>query len=336
MSYVASTFSSFLFRSTGGHVLAALAFGLAVFLAATLALRARNVRRIRTRLGAHVAVRAEDELETGLRERLAFLNGLFAATERAVGGLQVWRKLVLALERADSPLRPAEFFYVMLGSGLLLGLFVAAFGAPIALVLLVFLLGTLPPLAVLAVKIGRRQQAFDDQLADVLMTMAGSLRAGHTFRQSMQAIVEEGDEPASKEFKRVLLEIGIGRPIDEALEDMAARMESKNFEYVIGVVSVQREVGGSLGGLLDMVSETVRNRQQFTQRVKALTAMSRWSAYILSGMPFFMAAVLSLLRPGYMAPLFTTPAGRLLILVALCSIAMGALVLKKLVSFRMT
>jgi tight adherence protein B len=333
--YVASAFSDFLFRSTAGNLLASLVFGLALFLAATWLLRARNVRRIRTRLEPHLPARADEETETGLRERLAFLSGLFEATERAFGKLQVWRKLAMALERADSPLRPAEFFYVMLGLGLVLASFLALLGAPVALMLLAFLLGAVPPIVVLTVKAGRRQQAFDDQLPDLLMTMAGSLRIGHTFRLAMQAVVDEGEEPASKEFKRVLLEIGIGRPVEEALEDMAARMRSKNFEYVISVVSVQREVGGSLGGLFDMVSQTVRQRQQFTKKVSSLTAMSRWSAYILCAMPFFMAAVISVMRPGYLTPLFTTPGGRVLIAIALGGIALGGLVLNRIVSYRM-
>jgi tight adherence protein B len=208
-------------------------------------------------------------------------------------------------------------------------------GGSVVLALLAFLLGAVPPIAVLGIKVGRRQQAFDEQLSDLLMTMAGSLRAGHTFRQAMQAIVDEGEEPGSKEFKRVLLEIDIGRPVDEALSDMAARIGSRNFEYVISVVSVQREVGGSLGGLLDMVSETVRQRQQFAKKVNALTSMSRTSAYILGAMPFFMAAVLTLLKPGYLTPLFTTSTGHVLILIALGGIALGALVLKKIISFRM-
>jgi tight adherence protein B len=238
------------------------------------------------------------------------------------------------LERADFRFRPAEYFYITVGSGLVLAIFVALFDAHPVLVLLAFLLGIVPPIAVLGIKAGQRQRAFDDQLADVLMTMAGSLRAGHTFRQAMQAIVEEGEEPAKKEFERVLLEIGIGRPVDETLEAMAERIGSQNFGYVISVVSVQREVGGSLAGLFDMVSETVRQRQQFTQKVRSLTTTSRVSAYILASMPFFMAAVLSILRPGYLSPLFNTAAGRFLVFIALGGILIGGIVLKRIVTIR--
>jgi tight adherence protein B len=334
---IASSFSHFVYHSTAGSVLAAIVFGLAVFASVRLAMRARNIRRIRTRLGPHVAAHAEAQAAaTKPPARFAFLSGLFQATERSIGRLGFWRQLALSLERADSPLRPAEFFYIMVGSGFVLVALFALLGVPAIGLLLAFWLGVLPPLAVLGIKAGKREREFDAQLPDVLMTMAGSLRAGHTFRQAMQAIVDEGQEPAAKEFKRVLLEMGIGRPVDETMTDMASRMKSKNFEYVISVVSVQRDVGGSLAGLFDMVSETVRQRQQFQQRVGALTSMSRTSAYILGAMPFFIAGALTLLKPHYLSPLFTTATGRFLLVIALAGIALGALVLRRIVSFRMT
>ena len=331
--YVVAALSDFVFRSTAGNVLAALAFGGVVFLAATKALRARNIRKIRTRLEPHVTSR--DEESEDARERLEFLNGFFEASERVFSRVGIWRKLMMALERADSPMRPAKFFYVTLASAFAPASFVTLIGAPAALAAVGFLVGAVLPIALLARKARRRQNAFDDQLADVLMTMASSMRAGHTFRQAMQAIVEEEEGPASKEFKRVMVEIGIGRPVDQALHDMAARIRSRNFDYVISVVSVQREVGGSLAGLFDMVSGTVRHRQQFTRKVKALTAMGRVSAYILTVMPFFIGAIVAVMNPSYIAPLFTTSAGHVLIVVALVLMALGGLILRKIVSFRM-
>ena len=106
------------------------------------------------------------------------------------------------------------------------------------------------PVFILRSKGTKRQQAFDEQLPQLLLTMAASVRVGHSFRQSMQAVVHEGIEPASKEFGRVLLETDLGRPVDEALAEMAKRLGSQNFEYVIHAVSIQREAGGSLGELL--------------------------------------------------------------------------------------
>ena len=134
--------------------------------------------------------------------------------------------------------------------------------------------------------------AFEDQLPDLLVTLAASLKAGHSFKQGIQTIVDEGHEPASKELGRVITDTRLGRPMDEALSETAERIGSKNFAFVITAVTIQRQVGGSLAGLFDMVADTVRQRQQFARKIKGLTAMGRASAYVL-----IAPAVLHRLRP---------------------------------------
>jgi tight adherence protein B len=164
--------------------------------------------------------------------------------------------------------------------------------------------------------------------------MAASLKAGHSFRQGIQTVVDEGQAPASDEFNRVLTETRLGRPMDDALNEMAERVGSKNFDFVITSVTIQRQVGGSLAGLFDMVAEAVRQRQQFARKIRSLTAMGRMSAYVLCGLPFFVAGALTLLNPSYMAPLYDSSAGHKLIILGLFMMAFGALILRKIVSFK--
>src|SRR5262249_32279665 len=130
--------------------------------------------------------------------------------------------------------------------------------------------GAVAPIAFVAYKAGKRLKAFEDQMPDLLITLAASLKAGHSFRQGVQSVVDEGRPPASNEFRRVLTESKLGRPMDEALADMAQRVGSKDFTFVITAVTIQRQIGGSLAGLFDMVAETVRQRQQFARKVKSL------------------------------------------------------------------
>ena len=148
----------------------------------------------------------------------------------------------------------------------------------------------------------RRLGAFETQLPDMLITIAASLKAGHSFKQGLQAVVDEGQAPASVEFKRVLTETGLGRPIDDALADMVERVSSKNFEFAMTAVTIQRQVGGSLANLFDLVADTVRQRQQFARKIRSLTAMGRMSAYTLIGLPFFLMLAISVLNSGYLAP----------------------------------
>jgi tight adherence protein B len=132
----------------------------------------------------------------------------------------------------------------------------------------------------------------------------------------------------------VLTEASLGRPMDDALVEMAERMASKNFEFAITAVTIQRQVGGSLATLFDMVADTVRARQQFARKIRALTAMGRMSAYTLIGIPFFLAGVITLVNSTYMHPLYYSHTGHVLILIGFVMMGFGSLILKKIVSFR--
>ena len=177
-------------------------------------------------------------------------------------------------------------------------------------------------------------RAFDDQLADVLMTMSGSLKVGLTFNHSLAAIVADGQAPASEEFERLLNETQLGRPMEDALAAMGERIDSDDLRFVLMSVAIQREVGGSLADLFQTVSETVRERQQFRRKVRALTAMGRTSAYILVALPFVIALVISLLSPGYMRPMFDSTVGHVLIAAMLGMTVIGALFLKRIVTIK--
>ena len=132
----------------------------------------------------------------------------------------------------------------------------------------------------------------------------------------------------------MLAEARLGKPVEQALADMSERLGSKNFDFVITAVKIQQQDGGSLAGLVDMVADTVRQRQQFIRKVKGLTAMGRAGAYTLVALPFFIAIVITIINPTYMYPLYHTSTGHMLIYIGLGAMAFGSLCLKKIVSFK--
>jgi tight adherence protein B len=263
------------------------------------------------------------------------LKSFAVVTERLLGQLKVWKRMATTIERADLPLKTAELFYMMVGAALFLGfVFGLGFGLPMPVTLGIMAIGFLLPYGFVKLKARQRCKAFDNQLPDILISMAASLKAGHSFNQAMETTIKEGADPAAKEFGRVSNEIRLGRASDEALERMAERLGSSNFRFVVMAVNVQRQVGGSMAELLDGVGETVRQRQQFLRKVKALCAMGRMSAYTLIALPIMMGGAISAINPSYMKPLFVTSTGHMLLIIAVVSISFGALVLKKIVSFR--
>ena len=267
--------------------------------------------------------------------KISILHQLYVATEKIAGSFNYWKRISFRLEQANLPLRTAEVVYLQMGSAILLAAIVSLLlqlGSIAALISL--LVGALIPWMYVKIMAKRRLNAFETQLPETLITLAASLKAGHAFNSALNSVVKEGVEPTSTELSRVSSEIQLGMPSETALESMAIRMDSTNFGFVVMAVNIQRTVGGSLAEILDMVADTVRQRQQFSRKVKALTAQGRMSAYVLLGMPFFMALAIFALNQEYITVLFTETAGQMMIAGSLFMMAIGGLIIKKIVSFK--
>jgi tight adherence protein B len=325
----------FFYTSDWGLPVLAGVVALLALIAAAFALASPKGTWLRGRLDPHVAATRTKALKREREgKRFTLFSGLFKATEGLLGNLKHWKRIDTLLQRADMPLRTPEFAYIMLGFGLLFAFLHTLVWHELWWVLLGFAEGVCIPYLFLTYKARKRLKAFDEQLPDMLVTMAASLKAGHSFRQGIQSVVDEGVDPAAKEFTRVLNETRLGRPMDGALTDMAARVGSKNFEFVMSAVTIQRQVGGSLAGLFDMVADTVRQRQQFHRKIRGLTAMGRMSAYTLIGLPFVVGVAIYAINREYMKPLLTTSTGHKLIMLMFVMMAIGSLLLKKIVSFK--
>jgi tight adherence protein B len=318
----------------GGPLGVAVAVGFLILLGCLFMLSGLRRSWVRSRISIHVGETKVTSKKARKEQRLAMLGSVFRATEKALGHLKQWRVIGKMLERADVPLKTVEFFWIEVGAVFVAFFFTVVVGAALPFTLAAMVIAGATPYAWVWLKMRKRVRMFEDQLPDLLITIAASLKAGHSFKQGLQAVVDEGHPPANQELKRVLTETSLGRPMDDALAEMAERVGSANFEFAITAVTIQRQVGGSLATLFDMVADTVRHRQQFARKIRALTAMGRMSAYTLIGIPFFIAGVMTLMNRRYMHPLFFTSGGRFLIILALVMMGFGSLLLKKIVSFR--
>ncbi|HET8527410.1 MAG TPA: type II secretion system F family protein [Gaiellaceae bacterium] len=312
----------------------ALAVGFLVLLAAAFANSARSGSWLNARLAPHLGPTQRRAGAKRRREGRTLRQKVVAATEQSFANVKQFRSLQRLLTRADLPLLAAELLYACVGCGFAVGLVLAVAGLSPLLTLVVMIAAAAGPVAWVAYRARNRMKAFDNQLPDLLITIAASLKAGHSFRHAIQSVVDEGAEPAAKEFRRVLTETRLGRPMDDALAEMGERVGSKNLTFVLNSVTIQRQIGGSLAGLFDMVGETVRQRQQFARKIRSLTAMGRMSAYVLVGLPFVVALLIDLVSPAYMWPLWHTSTGHLLMGTSLAMISFGSLILKKIVSFK--
>jgi tight adherence protein B len=304
-------------------LLVAVAVGVLVFGAALVALTARRRAAVRRRMNAYVPASAPKK--RGTVDRGELVAGLDRSLERV--GLH--RRVTALLERAGTDARPG----VVASADLALALVVFAFLTTRS-GLGVSLLGAIGagavPWVLLSVKGARRSRAFENQLPEVLDTLAASLRAGHGFDAAIQTVGADVAEPAGREFRRVVAEVHLGRSLDDSLADLGARIRSTDLKFVLDAITIQRQIGGSLAELFALVAETVRSREQFRRKVRALTGMVRTSANVLTALPFVAALVLTVLNPGYMTPLWTTTGGHVMVAVGLAMMTLGTITLRRI------
>ena len=195
-------------------------------------------------------------------------------------------------------------------------------------------LAALVPWVYLAMRKKRRLAQFEQQLPDALDMIARSLRAGHAFTGGMQMVVMEFAEPARGEFRKTLDEINFGVSYEDALRNMAGRVDCPDLKFFALSVIIQRQSGGNLAEILDKISGLIRERFKLMGKVKALTGEARISAVILSLLPFFMAAVIFFLNRGYLEILFREPVGRIMVFGALILMGLGIIAMKRMISIK--
>jgi tight adherence protein B len=267
------------------------------------------------------------------RSPVAVSRRAYELAESAVGRLRIHDLLARALDRAGSDLPLGAVVCLTAGAGIagfLAGTTVAGFGIG----LLFAGAGIAAPWLVLSVRAKRRQRAFEQQLPEILDTLSASLRAGHSFDQALQTVAVDIGQPAERELQRVVGEVQLGRALDDALLDLGDRLRSVDLAFVLAAIAVQREVGGSLASLFELVADTVRTREQFRRKVRALTGMVRTSANVLIALPFVAAVLITAVAGAYMHPLWHSASGHLLVAVALAMMTVGTVVLRRIGSVR--
>lgn len=237
------------------------------------------------------------------------------------------------LDTAGVRLNQADVFLLVISggiAGLLLGWVI---GGPFLGILL--LIGS-PVVAhlMLVMRTSRRRAKFDSQLGDTLQLLTGGLRAGHSILRAIDAAATEADAPTSEEMRRVVTETSLGKDLLVSLLDASRRMENEDFAWIAQAIQINREVGGDLAEVLDHVAETIRERSEIKGQIRALSAEGKFSAYILVALPFGIGAMLMIVSPGYVTPLFTEPLGWVMIGASAIMMTIGGLWLRKIIDLK--
>ncbi len=274
-------------------------------------------------------------------------SAVVASISRAIEGQDMASRLATDLARADLKMKPAEF---LLAWGM----------SPVFFVFIAFVLGFIfpglrNPVALVAVAalglwfpryyLGRRQKArikaFAAQLPDTITLLANSLRAGSSFLQGMELVTREARPPISEEFERVVREMQLGVALHPALNNLVRRVASEALELMVTAIQIQSQVGGNLATVLDAIAHTIRERVRIHGEIHTLTAMARYSGYVITLLPVGLGAILFVISPTYIGRMLESPpellglpAGVVFMIVGLISMGIGYLFIRRIVDIK--
>ena len=263
---------------------------------------------------------------------------------KAVEGRDFGANLSRELARADLKLKVSEYLFIWVGAivGVPLLMFFAGLALPALqnpIVLLVgAVIGFFLPRWYVRRRQGKRLNQFNKQLPDTITLIANALRAGSSFLQAIELVVREARPPISTEFQRVIREVNLGLPFEQALENLVRRVKSEDLELMVTAISIQYQVGGNLAEILDSIAYTIRERVRIKGEIRTLTAQQRMSGYVVGFLPIGLVAFLFIIAPSFLEPMVDPevniagiPTGMILIAIGGIMMFIGFMFIRRIV-----
>lgn len=304
----------------------------AIYLVATRGSEKRRARLNQRLAEALMHSSSAEDVEVQLAR--SELMSEIPAMNRALMRVPVATRLKRMLDQADLQITVTRLLMFSAMAGLL-----AAMAASILTIslLLIFAVGLaaagVPFLHVWWTR-RKRLNKFLEHLPDALELMSRALQAGHAFAESLHMISTEMPEPIATEFRKTYEEQNLGLSLKLALENLTQRIPLLDLRLCVTAIMIQRETGGNLAEILEKVAQTIRERFRIMEDLKTLTTSSRMSAWILCGLPIFVAIAVTFMNPDYMSILWKDPRGHNLIAVAMTLQITGMLVIRKILRIK--
>ena len=180
----------------------------------------------------------------------------------------------------------------------------------------------------------KQQQLFNKQLGESLTIMSNCMRSGYSFQQAMHSVSKEMQPPISTEFGRVVREINYGATLEQALNSMSQRVNSKDFDLLISAVITSAQVGANLSEILDTIAETITDRIRLREEVRVFSAQGRMSGLIIGLLPVAVLLFLMILNPTYLTDFINHPIGKALLIASVFLEIIGFFLINRIVDIK--
>ncbi|HTM50229.1 MAG TPA: type II secretion system F family protein [Bryobacteraceae bacterium] len=290
----------------------------------SLTVRLRELRT-QTRSGSRAP---SDLIHREQRGTFAFLGDFFS-------WLGVMRRLQTYIVQANLKYRAADVVGLSLALAIGFFLLFGLFGMQLFLLrLLLSALAGAIPIGYIRIKRGQRLAKFEDQLPDAIDLFTRTMRSGHNIHSGLETISTETGDPVRMEFRKLMEQLALGSPLENALHDLGERVPVIDLKFFITGLVLQRQTGANMVGVLENLSLLVRERLNMAAKMKAHTAQQRFSAGLLCGLPFVVGIGFWFLKPEYIHLLYSDPIGSKFLTYAIISEIIGILVIRKLANVK--
>jgi len=295
--------------------------------------RSAQARLLKERLASErkAPERAPEEELALLRDeqlsQIPALDNLLRRSER-VSNIQKM------LAQAGMGIRAGNFLGLCALAGIAAAIAAYVFSKRFEVTWIALLVGFVLPYSVVSFKRTKRFEKFEELFPEAIDTLARAVRAGHAFTTALEMITDEVSEPVSGEFRQLYEEQKFGMPVRDALMNLTERMPLVDVKFFVTAVMLQRETGGNLAEILDNLSYVIRERFKIQRQVRVYTAQGRLTMALLMGMPPIIVAVMLVLNPSFIRPLFSDPIGHTLLVAGITLQTVGYFVIRKIIKIQ--
>jgi len=235
------------------------------------------------------------------------------------------------LAQGGMSVRAGNFLGLSALSGIILTIVAYGLSKRLEAAWVALLVGLLLPYSYISFRRNKRFEKFEELFPEAIDTLARAVRAGHAFTTALEMITNEVAEPVASEFRQLYEEQKFGMPVRDALLNLTERMPLVDVKFFVTAVMLQRETGGNLAEILDNLSYVIRERFKIQRQVRVYTAQGRLTMGLLMGMPPIIVAVMLVLNPSFIRPLFSDPIGHALLFAGITLQTVGYFVIRKVI-----
>jgi tight adherence protein B len=270
---------------------------------------------------------AEEELALLRDEQLSEIPALDAMLRRSARVTAIQKMLA----QAGMSIRAGNFLGLSALVGVATTFLAYAFSKRVEVAWVAMLIGFVLPYSYASYRRNKRFEKFEELFPEAIDTLARAVRAGHAFTTALEMITYEVAEPVSGEFRQLYEEQKFGMPVRDALLNLTERVPLVDIKFFVTAVMLQRETGGNLAEILDNLSYVIRERFKIQRQVRVYTAQGRLTMALLMGMPPIIIAVMMVLNPSFIRPLFSDPIGHTLLVAGITLQTIGYFVIRKII-----